>query len=56
MLAKILAHAESPGDRQRQVRTKRVFSAVLRIIHESLEADEKAPKKQRHIANGSLTG
>ncbi len=49
-LAKILAHAEPPGYRQRQVRPKRVLAAVLPIIHEILEADRTAPKKQRHTA------
>lgn len=49
-LKKILAHAEPPGYRQRQSRPKRVLAAVLPIIHEILEADRKAPKKQRHTA------
>lgn len=49
-LNKILAHAEPPGYRQRQSRPKRVLAPVLPIIHEILEADRKAPKKQRHTA------
>lgn len=49
-LEKILAHAEPPGYRQRKSRPKRVLAAVLPIIHEILEADRKAPKKQRHTA------
>ena len=49
-LAKILAHAEPPGYRSRSPRPKRVLAAVLPIIHEILEADRKAPKKQRHTA------
>ena len=49
-LKKILAHAEPPGYRQRQSRPKRVLAAVLPIIHEILEADRKAPQKQRHTA------
>ena len=49
-LKKILADAEPPGYRQRQVRPKRVLAPVLPIIHEILEADRNAPKKQRHTA------
>jgi transposase len=49
-LKKILAHAEPPGYRQRQARPRRVLAAVLPIIHEILEADQKAPRKQRHTA------
>ena len=32
------------------MRPKRVLAPVLPIIHEILEADRKAPKKQRHTA------
>ena len=49
-LKKILAHAEPPGYRQRQSRPKRVWAAVLPIIHEILESDQKSPKQQRHTA------
>ena len=49
-LKKILAHAEPPGYRQKAARPRRVLAAVLPIIHEILEADGKAPKKQRHTA------
>ena len=53
-LAKILAHAEPPGYRCQAARPKRVLAAVLPIIHEILEADRKAPKKQRHTAKRSF--
>lgn len=47
-LKKILAHAEPSGYRQSQVRPRRVLATVLPIIQEILEADQNAPKKQRH--------
>jgi hypothetical protein len=34
--------------RQRQARPRRVLETVLPIIHEIFEADQKAPKNQRH--------
>jgi hypothetical protein len=49
-LKMILAHAEPPGYRQSQVRPRRVLAAVLPIIHEILEADQKAARKQGHTA------
>lgn len=49
-LNKILGHAEPPGYRQQQARPKRVLAAFMPIIQEILEADRKAPKKQRHTA------
>ena len=49
-LEKILAHAEPPGYRKQKPRPKRVLAPVLPIIHEILEADRTAPKKQRHTA------
>ncbi len=49
-LNKILLHSEPPGYRQKEPRPKRVLAAALPIIHEILEADQKAPKKQRHTA------
>ena len=49
-LKKILTHAEPPGYRQSQARPRRVWAAVLPIILEILEADGKAPKKQRLTA------
>jgi len=49
-LKKILAHAEPPGYRTSQPRPKRKLEPFLPIIHEMLEADHQAPKKQRHTA------
>ena len=49
-LKKILEHSEPPGYRLREPRPRRVMAAALPIIHEILEADQNAPKKQRHTA------
>lgn len=49
-LKKILAHAEPPGYRTRQPRKKRKLEPFLPVIHQILEADREAPKKQRHTA------
>jgi len=47
-LQKILEHSEPPGYRLKEPRP--VLAAALPIIHEILESDQKAPKKQRHTA------
>ena len=49
-LTKILAHAEPPGYRFSQPRKKRKLEPFLPIIHQILQDDLKAPKKQRHTA------
>jgi transposase len=49
-LKKILAHEEPPGYRQSQPRRKRKLEPFLPIIHQLLEADRQAPRKQRHTA------
>lgn len=49
-LKKILAHAEPPGYRQQQPRPKRKLEPFLPVIHQILEADRQAPKKQKHTA------
>ena len=49
-LNKILLHSEPPGYRLKEPRPRRVLAAALPIIHVILEADQKAPKKQRHTA------
>jgi transposase len=49
-LNKILAHEEPPGYRQSQPRKKRKLDAFLPVIHQILEDDHRAPKKQRHTA------
>jgi transposase len=50
-LKKILAHAEPPGYRQTQRRRKRKLETFLPVIHQILEDDRQAPKKQRHTAH-----
>jgi transposase len=49
-LKKILAHPEPPGYRQQQPRPKRKLETFLPIIHQILEEDRQAPRKQRHTA------
>ncbi len=49
-LKMILALTEPPGYRQKEARPRRVLAPVLPIIHEIMEADQKAPKRQRHTA------
>jgi hypothetical protein len=49
-LKKILAHDEPPGYRLSQPRWKRKLEPFLPIIHQILEADRQAPRKQRHTA------
>jgi len=49
-LKKILAHAEPPGYRTSQPRPKRKLEPFLPIIHEILQSDQQAPRKQRHTA------
>ena len=50
-LKKILAHAEPPGYRQAERRKKRKLGPFLPVIHQILEDDRQAPKKQRHTAH-----
>jgi transposase len=47
-LKKNMAHAEQPGCRQSQTRSKRVLAAEFSIIQEILEVHQKAPTMQRH--------
>jgi len=49
-LKKILTYAEPPGYRQSKARRKRKLEPFLPIIHQILEDDRQAPKKQRHTA------
>lgn len=49
-LKKILEHEEPPGYRLKQPRPKRKLERFLPIIHEILQRDREAPKKQRHTA------
>ncbi len=47
-LQKILQHTEPPGYRTKQTRPKTRIGPFIPVIHEILEADKKAPRKQRH--------
>ena len=49
-LAKILRHEEPPGYQQHKPRKKPKLAAFLPTIHQILEDDRQAPKKQRHTA------
>jgi transposase len=49
-LQKILEHAEPPGYRRREPRAKPTLGPFLPVIHQILEADRQAPRKQRHTA------
>jgi transposase len=49
-LEKILAHAEPPGYRRAKPRAKPKIDGFLPVIHEILQQDRQAPKKQRHTA------
>jgi hypothetical protein len=49
-LAKILVHDETPGYCKTQPRKKPKLAAFLLSIHQILEDDRTAPKKQRHTA------
>ena len=49
-LDKILAHSEPPGYRATVRRRKPKLDDFLPVIDEILEADKKAPPKQRHTA------
>jgi len=51
-LTKMLEHAEPPGYRRRPGAPprRRKIDAVLPIIHQILESDRHAPRKQRHTA------
>ena len=46
-LTKILAHEEPPGYRKKEPRKKPKLREFLPIIHQILEDDRSAPKKQR---------
>jgi transposase len=49
-LQKILEHDEPPGYRKTKPRARPVIEPFLEIIHQILETDKTAPKKQRHSA------
>jgi transposase len=50
-LKKILTHDEPPGYRLSRPRKKRKLEPFLPIIHQILEDDRQAPRKQRHTAH-----
>ena len=50
-LKKILTHDEPPGYRLNRPRKKRKLEPFLPIIHQILEDDRQAPRKQRHTAH-----
>ena len=49
-IKKVLAHVEPPGYRKSQPRRRPKLAPFLPLIAEILEADKRAPKKQRHTA------
>src|SRR6478609_3892742 len=49
-LAKILDHPEPPGYRRTAPRPRPKLDPLLPVIRQILEADRKAPRKQRHTA------
>ena len=49
-LNKILEHVEPPGYRRSKPKPRPTIEPFLETLHEILEADKKAPKKQRHTA------
>ena len=49
-LQKILHHSEPPGYRRAAARPRPKLESFLPVIHQILEADRKAPRKQRHTA------
>jgi len=53
-LKKILGHSEPPGYRKKTPREKPVLGPFVVLIHEILEADKRAPQKQRHTAKRIL--
>ncbi|RPI59225.1 MAG: IS21 family transposase, partial [Planctomycetaceae bacterium] len=53
-LQKILQHVEPLGYRKRKEREKPILGPFVTLIHEILEADKKAPPKQRHTAKRIL--
>src|SRR3954449_1270159 len=50
-LTKILSHAVPPGYRRTAPGPKPELDPSLGVVHQTLEADGEAPKKQRHTTN-----
>ena len=49
-LQKILRHPEPPGYRRATPRSRPKLDPFLPVLHQILEEDRKAPRKQRHTA------
>ena len=49
-LQRILKHEDPTGYQMKEPRQKRKLERFLPIIHEILQQDRQAPKKQRHTA------
>src|SRR3954453_10300325 len=49
-LQKILDNPEPPGYRRTKPRRPSILDPLLPVVHQILEDDKKAPKKQRHTA------
>src|SRR3954470_9701859 len=49
-LKKILDNPEPPGYRRTKPRRPSILEPLLPVVHQILEDDKKAPKKQRHTA------
>jgi transposase len=49
-LRKILEHTEPPGYRRTKPRRPSILDPLLPVVHQILEDDRKAPRKQRHTA------
>src|SRR5688572_8633924 len=47
---KILDHPEPPGYRRTKPRRPSILEPLLPVVHQILQDDKKAPKKQRHTA------
>src|SRR3954469_15910417 len=49
-LQKILSNAEPPGYRRTKPKRPSILDPLLPVVHQILQDDRKAPKKQRHTA------
>ena len=50
-LKKILDNTEPPGYRRTKPKRPSILDPLLPVVHQILEDDRKAPKKQRHTAH-----
>src|SRR5215218_2150026 len=49
-LKRILDHPEPPGYRRTRPKRPSILEPLLPVLHQILEDDKKAPRKQRHTA------